>query len=165
MFPTVLSGQVCKLAPTQSIKRCETYSGNVSCNQWKQGSAHCNLASKRHRDQSKYLALAEHPPSPAGHGCNPCTHEARSTRAHGKEKKQLLAGLHASQNSLLSGLLTKAGWGKHLISEQPRNKYDFRLCPLDDTQAINLIFNHQLNPRHKYNCRGVVTHSVAQYLT
>lgn len=33
MFPMILSGQVCKLQPTQSIKRCETYSENVSCNQ------------------------------------------------------------------------------------------------------------------------------------
>lgn len=47
---------------------------------------------------------------PAGHGCNPCTHEARSTRAQGK--KQQLAGSHASQISLLSGLLTVCGGGK-----------------------------------------------------
>lgn len=33
MFPMILSGQVCKMQPTQAIKRCETYSENVSCNQ------------------------------------------------------------------------------------------------------------------------------------
>lgn len=33
MFPMILSGQVCKLQPTQSIKRCETYSENVGGDQ------------------------------------------------------------------------------------------------------------------------------------
>lgn len=33
MFPMVLSGQVCSLQPTQSIKRCEAYSENASRNQ------------------------------------------------------------------------------------------------------------------------------------
>lgn len=33
VFPMIPSGQVCKLQPTQSIKRCETYSENVSGNQ------------------------------------------------------------------------------------------------------------------------------------
>lgn len=33
MLPLAPSGQVGKLQPTQSIKRCETYSENVSSNQ------------------------------------------------------------------------------------------------------------------------------------
>lgn len=72
VFPVVLSGQVCKLQPTHSIKRWETHSENVRRNQWKQCSAHSNLASNRLRDQSEYLAQTDRT------GYNVCSCEARS---------------------------------------------------------------------------------------
>lgn len=71
-----------KLQPTQSIKRCETYSENVSDNQWKQGSAHCNLASNR---ASKINPNTWH----CLNTCNLCTLKARSTTA--QERKNTLS--------------------------------------------------------------------------